>query len=50
MIDPSREVGKVEKSRSAVKKLIMNLRLKGSRHWNIMLYSNHSNCKLKGLL
>ncbi|CDW83376.1 UNKNOWN [Stylonychia lemnae] len=31
MIDPSREVGKVEKSRSAVKKLIQNLRLKGSR-------------------
>eukprot|EP00347_Sterkiella_histriomuscorum_P013501 403364477 len=31
VIDPSREVGRVEKSRSAVKKLIQNLKQKGQR-------------------
>jgi len=31
VIDPSREVGRVEKSRSSVKKLINNMRLKSMK-------------------
>jgi len=32
-IDPSREVGRIEKSRTGVKKLIKNLRLKSKKHY-----------------